>query len=160
MPLVVPPQGLILGASGAAISTPADTNEDTLATITVPAGAMGANGFLRISTLWAFTSSANNKTPRIRFGGASGTIYVNPVITTNVGLSQETVIANRNAANSQVGFASAGTNGGSGLSTASANVTSSVDTTASTTIVITGQKASAGETLTLEFYLVELFSRQ
>lgn len=160
MPLVIPPQGLILGAGGAAINTPADTSEDTLATIVVPAGVMGANGFLRISTLWSFTSSANNKTPRIRFSGASGTIYMNPVFTTTVGLAQLTIIANRNAANSQVGFASAATNGGLGTSSASAAVTSSVDTTAASSIVITGQKASAGETLTLEYYLVEVFSRQ
>lgn len=145
-----------LAKSGAAVSAPADTTEDILATIIIPASAMGANGFLRITTLWTFTSSGNNKTPRIRFSGASGTIYMNPVLTTSVGLYQQTMIANRNATNSQVGFASAGTAGGWGLSSASANVTSAVDTTAATSVVITGQKASAGETLTLESYLVEL----
>lgn len=160
MPLVIPPQGLVLGAGGAAINTPADTSEDTLATINVPAGVMGANGVLRIYTLWSFTSSANNKTLRIRFSGGSGTIYMNPVFTTSVGYASLTMIANRNAANSQVGFASAATNGGLGSSSASANVTSSVDTTAATSLVITGQKALAGETLTLESYLVEVFSRQ
>lgn len=147
---------IVLAKSGAAVNTPADTSEDTLATITIPANAMGANGFLRITTLWTFTSSGNNKTPRIRFSGAAGTIYMNPVFTATVGLAQMTVIANRGATNSQVGFASAATNGGLGVSSASANVTSSVDTTAATTVVITGQKASAGETLTLESYLVEL----
>lgn len=147
---------IVLAKSGAAISTPADTTEDTLVTVTVPANAMGANGFLRITTLWTFTSSGNNKTPRIRFSGAAGTIYMNPVFTTTVGLSQITVIANRNATNSQIGFASAATNGGLGTSSASANVTSAVDTTAASSVVITGQKASAGETLTLESYLVEL----
>lgn len=147
---------VVLGKSGAAVNTPADTSEDTLATINIPANAMGANGVLRIYTLWSFTSSANNKTLRIRFSGASGTIYMNPVFTTSVGYAALTMIANRNATNSQVGFASAATNGGLGSSSASANVTSSVDTTAATSLVITGQKASAGETLTLESYLVEL----
>ncbi len=147
---------VVLGKSGAAVNTPADTSEDTLATINIPANAMGANGVLRIYTLWAFTSSGNNKTLRIRFSGASGTIYMNPVFTTSVGYASLTMIANRNATNSQVGFASAATNGGLGTSSASANVTSSVDTTAATSLVITGQKASAGETLTLESYLVEL----
>ncbi|MBS0175502.1 MAG: hypothetical protein JSR64_15785 [Nitrospira sp.] len=147
---------VVLGKSGAAVNTPADTSEDTLATINIPANAMGANGVLRIYTLWSFTSSANNKTLRIRFSGGAGTIYMNPVFTTSVGYSSLTMIMNRNATNSQVGFASAGTNGGLGSSSASANVTSSVDTTAATSLVITGQKASAGETLTLESYLVEL----
>lgn len=144
----------ILSQSGASVSCPADTTEDTLATITVPANALGANGVLRILTTWTFTNSANNKTMRVRYSGGAGTIYSSNVQTTQATSQVLTLISNRNATNSQVGAAN--DHDGLTLGSASAIVTSAVDTTASTTIVITGQKANSGETLRLERYVVEL----
>lgn len=145
---------IILAQSFVAASGAADANENALATITVPAGAMGANGSLRIWTLWAFTNSANNKTARIRFSGAAGTQYLALTVTTTATYSDVRMISNRGATNSQVGSASSG----SSMFALSAGTypTSAVDTTAATTIVITGQKASAGETITLEGYSVQL----
>lgn len=144
----------VLGQSSVAVSCGADTTEDALATVTIPAGAMGANGRLRITTVWTMTNSANNKTMRVRLGGIAGTIYMTSTQTAQATLRDQREISNRNAQNSQVG-AMSGTSGGFGLST-SAVVTSAVDTTADTTVVVTGQKASAGEALTLESYMVEL----
>ena len=63
--------------------------------------------------------------------------------------------ANRNAQNSQFSNPS-GTQ--VGASTA-AGVPGSIDTSAETTLVITGQKATGSETLTLASYLVELHYR-
>jgi len=147
---------VILGASGTAVSAAADTNENTLATITVPAGAMGLRGILRITTSWTTTSSANNKTLRVRFSGGAGTQYATLVYTTSVSAFDVRYIINRDSATSQVGSMAAKDTGlGAG---GGALVTSSVDTTAATTVVITGQKASAGETLTLGSYLVELIT--
>ncbi len=143
----------VLAKSAVAVSAPADVTEDTLATITVPANAMGANGALRITTLWSFTSSGNTKTLRVRFSGGAGTLYFTPILTVNTNVECVVNIANRNTTNSQVG-GSLATSDNAALGTTKA--TSAVDTTAGTTIVITGQKASAGETLTLESYLVEL----
>jgi hypothetical protein len=143
---------LILGASGTAVSGAADTNENTLATITVPAGAMGTNGILRITTNWAVTNSANNKTLRVRFSGAAGTILGVFVATTQPRLKNDALIINTAAATqatSSTWWASAG-------NAVDAATAPTVDTTATTTVVITGQKASAGETLTLSNYLVEL----
>lgn len=147
------PRIRILGASAVAVSGAADTNENTLATITVPAGAMGLNGILRVTTLWTITNSANNKTLRVRFGGAAGVDYMGNILTTAANQFHQNIIANRGAANSQIGHAAAQT---SYAPSSGSNVTSSVDTSASTTLVISGQKASAGETITLESYLVEL----
>lgn len=144
----------IAGQSSAAVSCGADTNEDTLATITIPANALGANGRLRITTIWTTTNSGNNKTTRVRYSGASGTQYGLNVLTTTATAVEMRLIGNRNATNSQVGGMPGGT-GGWGTS-ATAVSTSAVDTTAATTVVITGQKASSGEVLTLESYLVEL----
>jgi hypothetical protein len=145
----------ILG-KGAGATGAADTNENTLATITVPANAMGANGGMRIKANFTVTSSANNKTLRIRFSGASGTQYVNDVRTAVSAVTYEIWIANLNNTSSQKSFDSSAVFPGT---TAVINgTTSAVDTTAATTVVITGQKASAGETITLNWYSVELIS--
>lgn len=143
----------VLAKSAVAVSCPADTSEDTLATITIPAGAMGPNGLVRIHTRWSWTNGASNKTVRVRFSGAAGTVYTTGSVTTNNGAALLTEIANRNSAASQVG--SVILEGSIGFS-AQPVVTSSVDTTVATTVAITGQKASAGDALTLESYLVEL----
>lgn len=144
----------ILAQSAAGVSGAADANENTLATVTVPGGALGLNGRLRVTALFTVTNSVNNKVLRVRFSGISGTIYHTVTLTTNASYKVEADIANRGATNSQVGgMASIG--GGWGTS-GSAVITSAVDTTADTTLLITGQKVTAGETLTLESYLVEL----
>lgn len=146
-------QPYVLARSAVAVSCPADTTEDVLATVTIPAGAMGISGAVRVTTVWTITNSANAKTLRMRFGGTSGTAYLSTAATTSASFSDCHLISNRGSASSQVGSAQAIGLGGS----AAAVITSSVDTASATTIVISGQKASAGETLTLESYLVELF---
>ncbi len=75
------------------------------------------------------------------------------VLTANDTARLITQISNRNATNSQVGHVAA--TGGLGGATGGI-VTAAVDTTAATTIVITGQKATLGETLTLEQYIIEV----
>lgn len=143
----------LLAASAVVSTAPADTNENVLATITVPAGAMGANGFIRVTALWGTTSSAGVKTLRIRFGGAAGTAYYSGTQSNNIGSLAVSTIANRNSQSSQVGSAALNQpSGANGMGP----VTSAVDTSAATTIVISGQKATAGDTLSLEMYLVEL----
>lgn len=149
------PKGRILGSSGEAVSGAADTNENTLATISIPAAAMGLKGILRVETLWTFTNSGNNKVLRWRLGTIAGTAFLEATQTTTATYSDRRSIQNRGAANSQIGWAATATAGGAGAST-SAVTTGSIDTSAATTLVITGQKASAGETITLERYLVEL----
>lgn len=153
MPLYTSPQVRILASSNAAVSCPADTTEDTLATITVPAGVMGLNGILRITTHWTITSSANAKTWRVKFGSMS----VQDNGTTTLGVTSlrcMTELRNVAAANSQKGNSYSLSNAGSVFSTAPS--TASIDTGASVTMLITGQKETAGQTLTLDYYLVEL----
>lgn len=142
---------VILGASGAAVSGAADTNENTLATIAIPAGAMGLNGILRVTTLWTITNSGNNKTLRTKLGS---TDYGAVVATTSVGYREQRQIQNRGSAASQVAFIQA--NGSSWGGAAGSNVTGTENTATALNLLLTGQKASAGETITLESYLVEL----
>jgi hypothetical protein len=143
----------ILGASAVAVSGPADTNENILATITIPAGAMGPNGRLRIHTLWTVNNNANVKAARVRLGGIGGTDFLGANIASTLSMQSQVMIANRNAANSQVGFAVTTT---SFALVNATNVTAAIDTSAATTLVITAAKATAGDTMTLESYLVEL----
>lgn len=140
----------VLGMSAVAVSCPADATEDILATVNVPAGLLGLNGLLRVSAVWTCTNSANTKTPRLRYSGIGGTAYGSSVLTTVTSFRQQAQIANRGLANSQHGNDGAGGGFGTALS-----VTSAVDTTAATSLVITGQKQTLGETFTLESYLVE-----
>jgi hypothetical protein len=143
-----------LAKSAVAVSHTGDTNEFTLATIAIPAGAMGPSGALRVTSVWSHTSSGNNKTLRYRLGGVSGQQYMAAVNTTVASLMTQRLIQNRNSQASQVSSAQAianafGTSGGS-------PVTSTVDMSAAQDLVISGHLASAGETIALESYLVEL----
>jgi hypothetical protein len=139
----------ILAQSGTVATTPADTNENTLATITIPAGVLGASGRIELQAIWSVTSSGNAKTFRIRFSGAAGTQALSKSVTAVSGATSKTIIQNRNSVSAQYlvteGMDSAGVTFGTTAS-------SSEDTSAATTIVITGQKASAGETLNLIGY--------
>jgi hypothetical protein len=144
----------VLGATGASAAHTGDTNETVKGTVAIPAGAMGVNGFLRIQSVWTMTNSANVKTFRIRLGGIGGNVFLNTTATTQVSGQVETIIRNRNSASSQVGFTNAtftsfGTSSGSNQ-TASQNTASALD------LVFTALLASAGETITLEGYSVEL----
>lgn len=143
-------------ASAVAVSCPADTTEDILATVNIPAGVMGLNGILRVSTRWSFTGSVNAKTSRVRLGGIGGTLYQGAANgATDIAAMYQMTIQNRNAANSQIGHINAAGASGFGPSTG-AHQTGAIDTSLAQTVVITGQKASAGETMTLETYFIEL----
>lgn len=142
-------QWIVIAKSGVAVPLTGTTSETTLATITIPAGAMGANGLIRVSSVWSYTNSANNKTLRARFGGTSiaATAY-----TTTASAPLGCLIANRNSASSQVvGLAS-----GLFAATNTTPTTSSINTSNAADITLLGTLASAAETITLESYLVEL----
>lgn len=148
----------IVAQSAVTVSAGAVTTEVTLATITIPANAMGANGCIEIWTGFTVTNNANNKTIRIRVGGAAGTAIFDSTDTTFASNSRPTLWMNANSTSSQRTMGSSGQGGGVGWSGGSA-VTSSVDTTASFDIVITGQKANSADTLTLHFYRVTLYKK-
>lgn len=141
--------GGVLARSAVAASGAADTNENTLATITIPANMMGASGIVKVTTWWAYTNSANNKTLRIKY---NGTAAASLVATTTVQAEVTAYIVNRGATNSQ--FVRGESKTAAAIATTAG--TDAEDTTADSTILITGQKASGGETLTLEGYVVEV----
>lgn len=144
---------VLLAQSYAPVSAPSDTNENVLATITVPAGALGANTAVRLMLLWTLTNNANGKTIRVRMSGSSGTQFSSIPVASLANTVVHVLIANRAATNSQVSvteYLNAGGTAGSLTPT-----TGSVDVSGAVTIVVTAQKSTAGDTMTLEGYTAE-----
>lgn len=146
--------GYTLGQSGVSATKTADgTANDTtfsaLATITVPANSMGANGRLRITKQYTMTSDADTKQTITRFDG-NVLFTVNFTTTATYGVTFE--ILNRGVTNSQVATRQG--------ASSTAVLTSSVDTTVDKNIEIGGNwtaAATAGDIIRLEGYSVELY---
>jgi len=140
----------IIAQSAVGVTAPADTNENTLATITIPGGVMGSNGRIYVEAYFTVTASTNSKTWRVRLGGT--TLHSGSTASaTGVSVGIMAAIANRNSESSQVGTGFTG----NGVS-ATAHPTGTVDTTADQTLTITGQKTTGAETMTLTQYTVRL----
>ena len=145
-------QGVVtLARSAAAVSGAANTSENSLASVALPV--LGANDAVRIQAVFSNNNNANNKTFRVRLNGVAGTVLASQVQTTAVLTVFDILLMNRNAQNSQ--FALARTIQAAAI--AAATATASIDTSASRTLELTAQKATAGDTATLEAYVVELF---
>lgn len=142
---------------GDAVSITGTLTETALRTVTIPDGALGANGSLRISSMWSWVNTTvNNKLPRIRLGGISGTAFWAPTFTNAFTANQNvTTISNRNSASSQIAYSASVFNtiytpGNAALTTGVINTAVAQD------LVITGQLADITDTLTLERITVEI----
>ena len=143
----------VFAQSGTAASVGAVTTETTLATISFSGSELGPNGWLQVIMQWTMTNNANVKDARVRLGGAAGTVYTAPTLTSIAGLTRLVTIANSNSQSAQKTATPAGNAVGVG-SFSSTGVTSTVNTASSWDLVITGQKANSADTLTLEGYQV------
>lgn len=148
----LPGYSYVIGKSAVAVSVTGTTNETTLATITIPAGAIGPNGQVEMWIVYSTTNNANAKTPRIKLGA---TAYYAPAITTATTVQAFVRIANRNSASSQVGMA-ASSPVGVGMAVGSAITTSAINTATAQDITITGQLGVGTDTMTLESYSVRI----
>jgi hypothetical protein len=142
----------VVAAFAATASVTGTTAETTLVTIAVPP--MRANDRLRITVQWGHVGTAGTWTVRTKFAGTSfGDIGAfsagNPSARTQVEIS------NRNATNAQIGAAIGQANWSQSTT---AGVTSAIDTSITQNITLTGQLASAADTVSVESYLVELLS--
>jgi hypothetical protein len=151
-------RGYLLASSAVASSAHTGTTAETaIATVSIPAGAMGPNGMVRIRTYWSgMTSSASAKTVRHRFGTIAGTSHAPMIWTTKTAGSGVCTIQNRNATNSQLGTGVAD-RGTDLLQSTLAATTGAIDTTAAVSLVISAQLADGGEAMVLEYYHVEVF---
>lgn len=146
----------VLASAATAVTHTGDTNETVLATVAIPAGAMGANGKIIVTARGAMSpSSANVKQPRCRLGGIGGTNFGSIAYTTNTNWQCQWLIENRNSQSVQQGtlFGNRTTDM---VMTAVAPVAGALDTSGALDLVITGQVANSGESITLDSYLVEI----
>lgn len=134
-----------------------DTGEEFGPTITVPANAIGANGALRVTTLWGYTNSAGTKTVKLRYSGNAGTAFLSASGTTTVSLSDSRLIINRGVTGSQIGVSDGGANIPAFANPSATNpVTASVDTTAASTLVLSITRNTATDNAIIESFLFEL----
>ena len=139
-----------IGGTGA--SHTGTTGEVTLATVTLPAGIIGTNGLLRVTSFWTYTNvGGGTRTPRVKFGGS--TIAGNANANTVLSQSLLGLVNNKTAATqTATGLGSAA---GIGASTAT-SLALTVDTTAAVTILLTGQLSNTADTIALDRYIIEV----
>lgn len=130
------------------------TSVTTIKTVTIPGGAMGPNGFVRISTSHSNTPNANNKQLVGYFGGTGGILIDNRTVTTTGYSTKNFMIRNRGSESSQIAT-QANINSVEGNTAGAA--TGTVDTSADVDIVFRVNLSDAGDTVTLEHYVVEVF---
>lgn len=133
------------------------TAETKLYSVQIPANSLGSHGCVRVRGEWSCTSNANTKTMRANLGTAddvagSATLASHQE-TTNSNNVFEFVIRNNGATNAQ--RAGGGGNSGGIGGTTTGRGTSVFDTTAAIYLLVTGQLANAGDTMTLHGVTVE-----
>lgn len=143
------PDGVqVLASYATAVSGAADTNENTLATITVPAAILGIKGSLRI-LMETTQSGSSTKTFRIKLDGNA--LYTRGVT------AAETVVARASIQNKGVtGTQSVYSFNETAALMALNPTTLSVDFTANKNLTITCQKGTGSDTMTLTRYIVEI----
>lgn len=141
----------VLAMSAVAYPLTGTTTATELARAVIDPNIMGPNGALRVTAMWSMTNNANNKTFIVKHG--SKTYYQAGITSANGGCIQF-IIANRGATGSQIGVPTSIINPFGSL-TQPFN-TGSEDTSASSNVLFIGQLANSADTITLEFFMVEL----
>ena len=114
------------------------TSETTMLTVSIPASLMNKRGRLNMLGLMILTNNANLKTLKVKFGGQT---LATVTSTSQAALGFSTWLLNLNSETAQ-------RNG---------NATSfTIDTTIANDLVITGQLANAGDTVTLTAVSMEI----
>jgi hypothetical protein len=148
----------ILQQSSVPFSSGNITSETVFASVSVAANALGRNGSLRVTSHWACTSNSNAKTIRHRWSGISGQAFLSTSATTTTGCVAVSHIGQNNTTFGQVASSQVVMNAGY-VAASSQGSTAAADTAAATELVITGQKGTGTDTLTLQSYVVELLHK-
>lgn len=144
----------ILAAGATGYSVTGTTNETTLVTVPLPANTLLPHGCLVIETTWTMTGSTNNKTPRVKLGGTN--FYSRAEASGTAVAQARAVRISARSSTSQISEAAGVVLPYGGLT--SACTTGAEDLTTALNILITGQLANSGETLTLERYFIEVLN--
>ena len=144
--------GTVTYNNAVAVSHTGNTNETTLATVTIPGGLLQANSVIEIYAL--FTASGGNGGEFNMFGRVyfGGTKYVESAIGDNESYHRDAFILCNNSITAQKGFPATGSddlNGG-------ALITSSVNTASPVDITFKAQLDRGLDTVILEGYRIKL----
>lgn len=131
------------------------TGEDTLQTITIPAGVMGLNGSIRLTAYFDVNGVASTKVIRVKFGGTTlHADFMNSTAPESV--RWEVIITNVASASSQFSVISVlNSDTGAANQVTGATAASTINTGSAADIVITGEVANALDQVDLVFSLVE-----
>jgi hypothetical protein len=142
-----------LASGSTQITHTGDTSETVLKAVTIPGGTLGPNGRLRITAIWGMTGAGGTRAVNVKFGGGANYFLSHVYTTGGLSARNQTDIANRDDEAVQIGSASGQVNWSQ---SGTAVVTRTVDTTQDQDIDFAVQLADAGDTVSLESYLVEL----
>jgi hypothetical protein len=143
---------VVLAQSAVASSVTNTLTDTQLASFTLPASILGLNGAIRITPIFTFTNSANNKILKVKLGVSQA--WSNTSANTTFARTQVT-ITNRNNASSQL----IGANNISPFININSGLTSTTENTGNAlAVTIWGQCSALAETITLEGYTIELLS--
>ncbi len=145
---VVGPGGITIAQAAPGTTLTGSTAETTLATLTIPAAILGASGQFELESFMSSNASVGTKTLRVYFGGVL--FYAFSPNSTGLGVQQKLRIANKTTG-TQTSYSVSTAGTGFGTTTVAAT-TSSIDTTAAVTVLITGQLSNGADTMALESY--------
>lgn len=142
-----------IGTLGARVAHTGDTLESTLHTLTVPGGAMGPNGCLRIHVQTGQTNNGNNKTLKVKLNGTE-IINTTAGVSNSAGTSRLTHIYNTGSPTAQAvqGPSASADPGETGV----AVTTLAVDTNQDFDITFTATLSNSADELALEGCVVEV----
>lgn len=146
-------QERVIASWAGTASVTGTTAETTLATLTIPAGAMGPNGYYELLCTWEMTNNANSKTLITRLGTTGGPAFLNYALASSATAQALSVVNNVNAQNSQIGSHS--NFHGVGNSTGTL-ITGAVDMSAAQSLFIRAILANSADTLTLKRYVLKV----
>lgn len=135
----------------------ANTSEQTTATFNVPAGLMGINSEIEVWAECDMTGSVNSKTLRWKISG--NTFRTFAITNSAAGASTQGIVANKGSLTTQITNGDPTTSAASSFGALGACTTFSVNTANAFTITLTGQKATAGETLTMKRAILKIYNR-
>ena len=144
------PSGTLVAVTGSNSAYTGSTTETTLINVTLPAGDLGNNGQIVVTSNWATNNSAGAKTGTVYLGGTA--VGTASSYTTSTGGSSMNSIRNRGVLNVQTSQLIGGAATGASVYTA-------IDTSTDKAITITGDLDTATDNVILEGFTITLLPK-
>jgi hypothetical protein len=152
VPIIAPGIPRCVAATGARIVLTGETTERELASFTVPGGAMGPRGFLRMTLQTGQTNDASNKSLWVRVNGQN-IVASTAAFTSSGGTGRPLFWKNTGSVSAQVIQGAAAENGLAETSNAPTYTT--VNTASNFTVSIHGLLADSSDELSIEAFVIE-----